>query len=498
MRVVFTQQHELPDGRLIAFSHRPISDGGWVLTYEDVTDRCRSEERISFMARHNSLTALPNRASFGERLELALAGLKRGSRFGLLLIDLDRFKEVNDTYGHPVGDALLRVVSKRLLACARDGDTVARLGGDEFAIIGTGLVDLEETEQLAARIIQTMAEPFAIEGYRLEIGASVGIAVPSPDNCNADGLLKDADIALYAVKKEGRGRYAFFTPDMESAQQERRILEHDLPHSIVNGQMELLYQPMVALKDGEIRGFEALLRWHHPTRGIIRPDEFIALSEEIGFVDKLGAWILRQACTDAAQWPLKLKVAINISPLQLRSGHLTRSLEEALAETGVSPSRVELEITETNLLHESDATLTTLRGMQAIGVKIVLDDFGTGSSSLSYLRSFPFDRIKIDHSFVKDFGLRNDADAIVRAIVGLGRSLRIPVTAEGVETHEQFELVRVEGCDEAQGHLISRPVSASQVPALMTSLAMSLVVASRPSEDVLRERAHRSNYISLR
>jgi diguanylate cyclase (GGDEF)-like protein len=493
-RAVFAQQHELVDGRVIAFSHRPISDGGWVLTYEDVTERYRSEARISFMARHDSLTTLPNRALFGERLEQALAALEQGSSFGLLLVDLDRFKEVNDTHGHPVGDALLRVVAKRLLACAREKDTVARLGGDEFAIIGTGLFDAEGAEQLAARIIQTVAEPFAIDGYRLEIGASVGIAIPSADNCDADDLLRDADIALYSVKKEGRGSYAVFTPDMETALQARRALEHDLLQSLADGQMELLYQPMVALSDGQIKGFEALLRWNHPTRGLIMPDNFIWLSEEIGFIDKLGAWILRQACKDAAQWPHALKVAINVSPTQFRSGQLIHYLEEALVETGVPAARVELEITETTLLHENEITLATLRNMHALGVRIVLDDFGTGFSSLSYLRSFPFDRIKIDRSFVKDFGLRNDADAIIRAIVGLGKSLRIPVTAEGVETYEQLALVRAEGCDEAQGHLISKPISSAKVPDLVANLTAALAAASITSKPAETGAADRSAY----
>jgi diguanylate cyclase (GGDEF)-like protein len=487
-RTVFARQHELADGRVIAFSHRPISDGGWVLTYEDVTERHRSEARISFMARHDSLTTLPNRAFFTERLDQALAALELDGSFSLLLVDLDRFKEVNDTHGHPIGDALLRVVAKRLLACARDEDTVARLGGDEFAFIGIGHRDARDAEQLAARIIQTVSQPFVIDGYRLEIGASIGIAVATSYNCESDDLLRDADIALYSVKKEGRGSYAVFTPDMETALQSRRALEHDLLQSIADGQMELLYQPKVALSDGQVRGFEALLRWNHPTRGVIMPDAFIWLSEEIGFIDKLGAWILRQACKDAARWPYALKVAINVSPIQFRSGQLMQHLEEALLETGVPAARVELEITETALLHENETTLATLRTMHALGVRIVLDDFGTGFSSLSYLRSFPFDRIKIDHSFLKDFGLRSDADAIIRAIVGLGKSLRIPVTAEGVETNEQLELVRAEGCDEVQGYLISQPVPATEVPALVVMLTAKRAEAMTRSDAVQAER----------
>jgi diguanylate cyclase (GGDEF)-like protein len=482
-RTVFARQHELTDGRVIAFSHRPISDGGWVLTYEDVTERHRSEARISFMARHDSLTTLPNRALFGERLEQALAGLENGGVFSLLLVDLDRFKEVNDTHGHPIGDTLLRVVARRLLACARDEDTVARLGGDEFAFIGTGVRDAYDAGQLAARIIQTVSQPFVINGYSLEIGASVGIVVANADNRDADDLLRDADIALYAVKKDGRGSYAVFTPDMETARQARRLLEHDLLQSLAEGQMELLYQPKVALADGRIRGFEALLRWNHPTRGVIMPSDFIWLSEEIGFIEKLGAWILHQACRDAALWPYTVKVAINVSPVQFRSGQLIRHLEVALTDSGMPASRVELEVTETTLLHENEATLATLRAMHALGARIVLDDFGTGFASLSYLRSFPFDRIKIDRSFVKDFGLRNDADAIIRAIVGLGKSLRIPVTAEGVETEEQLALVRAEGCDEAQGYLISEPIPAADVPALVARLTQPVAGAASRADD---------------
>ncbi|MDR3529985.1 MAG: EAL domain-containing protein [Rhodopila sp.] len=493
-RAMFAQQDELADGRVIAFSHRPISDGGWVLAYEDVTERHRSEARISFMARHDPLTALPNRALFGERLEQGLAALEQGGSLGLLLIDLDRFKEVNDTHGHPIGDALLRLVAQRLLACSREGDTVARLGGDEFALIGTSLSDADDAKQLAARIIQTLVRPFAIEGYRIEIGASVGIAMATNSDCDSDTLFRDADIALYSVKKEGRGSYSVFTPDMESALHARRVLEHDLLQSVANGEMELAYQPMVALNDGQIRGFEALLRWNHPTRGRIMPDEFIWLSEETGFIDKLGAWILRQACKDAVQWPEPQKIAINVSPVQFRSGKLIRYLEEALRDTGVAPSRVELEITETTLLHENEANIATLRNMHALGVRIVLDDFGTGFSSLSYLRSFPFDRIKIDRSFVKDFGLRNDADAIIHAILGLGKSLRIPVTAEGVETYEQLELLRVRGCDEVQGHLISKPIRAGDIPALAASVAATLAAATVTSDGGLGGQADRPAY----
>ncbi len=450
-------QQVLKDGRVISFSHRPIAESGWVLTYEDMTERHRSEERISFMARHDPLTSLPNRTLFRERLHSALDS---GANFGVLLVDLDRFKEVNDTRGHPTGDRLLCAVAERLQNCCRRVDIVARLGGDEFAVIQIGIDDPEESEHLARRIIQTLGQPFAIDGYRLEIGASVGVAIAPGHSSDAEGLLKNADIALYRVKREGRGNYSLFVPSMDYELKARRALEHDLMSSLAEEQMELVYQPVIALHDRSIRGFEALIRWAHPTRGVMKPAEFIWLAEETGFIDKLGIWVLRQACMEAARWPGDLKVAVNVSPIQFRSGRLCSRLEEVLAQSGLAPGRLELEITETALLDNNESTLSTLRQLQAMGVKVALDDFGTGFSSLSYLRSFPFDRIKIDASFVEDFGQRNDASGIIRAILALGRNLRIPVTAEGVETVEQMELLQAEGCEEAQGYLIGMPLAA--------------------------------------
>ncbi len=473
-RHVFTGQQLLTDGRVIAVSHRPISDGGWVLTYEDVTARARSDARIAFMAKHDPLTGLPNRTFFTERLDAALALLPGGGRFALALIDLDHFKEINDTRGHAIGDSLLRVVAERLTSCCRPKDTVARLGGDEFAIIQTGVQDVFDAQELATRVLSALGTPFAIDGGRLEIGASIGIALAPEHGAGQEPLLRNADTALYRVKAEGRCGYRVFSPSMDTARQDRRALGHDLSAARFDHEMELFYQPIVDIRppadggDGTNRlaGFEALLRWHHPTRGLMMPGDFIPIAEETGLIEKLGAWILRRACRDARDWPAGMKVAVNVSPIQFRSGRLIDRLSEALSQSGFPAARLELEITETALLDDNEATLDTLRQIQGLGVKIALDDFGTGFSSLSYLRSFPFDLIKIDRSFVMDIGQRSDAAAIIRAILGLGRSLGIPVTAEGVETPEQLAHLQAEGCALAQGFLFSQPLATDALASL--------------------------------
>jgi diguanylate cyclase (GGDEF)-like protein len=473
-RKAFTEHQQLADGRVIALSHRPISDGGWVMTYEDVTVRTRSDARIAFMARHDPLTCLPNRALFTERLDAALAGLGAGGNFALVLLDLDRFKEVNDTRGHPVGDRLLRIVAERLTNCSRAQDTVARLGGDEFAIIQNGVRTLHDAQDLATRLIGSVAAPYVIDGARLEIGASLGIAIAPLHGTDPETLLRSADTALYRAKDKGGSVYQIFSPSMDEEQQERRALEHDLQDSDLDREMELLYQPIMditpegtGVRINRIAGFEALLRWHHPTRGLLSPGAFIGIAENCGFIERLGAWVLHRACNEAAGWAEDLRVAVNVSPVQFRSGHLIARLNEALAQSGIDPSRLEVEITESTILDKNEATLDTLRQIKGAGVTIALDDFGTGFSSLSYLRSFPFDRIKIDRSFVMDLGTREDATAIVRAILGLGRSLHIPVTAEGVETPEQLAHLQAEGCAQAQGYLFSRPIAAADITALI-------------------------------
>jgi diguanylate cyclase (GGDEF)-like protein len=462
-----TRFQELSHGRVIAISRQAMADGGWVATYEDVTERQRAEAQIVFMARHDALTGLPNRVLFHERVEQALAQAGRAEDFAVLLLDLDRFKAVNDTLGHPVGDELLRAVAERLQACVREVDTVARLGGDEFAIVQSGVTKAEDAAVLARRIVEVVSQPYDLDGHRIMIGASVGISIAPGDGASCGKLLKNADVALYKTKAEGRGTWRFFEPDMDARLQARRALELDLWAALANNQFELHYQPLFDLRADRIGGFEALLRWKHPVHGMVSPAEFIPISEEIGLIVPLGDWVLKRACAEASVWPGHVKVAVNVSPAQFRTGHLVESVTEALAASGLPAARLELEITESVLLTNSAATLATLHALRALGVRISMDDFGTGYSSLSYLRSFPFDKIKIDQSFIRDLATTEDAEAIVRAIIGLGASLGMRTTAEGVETDEQLAWLRTEDCAEVQGYFFSPSVPAAELPALI-------------------------------
>jgi diguanylate cyclase (GGDEF)-like protein/PAS domain S-box-containing protein len=458
-----THFYELSGGRVVACAYNATSDGGWVATYEDVTERRHAEAQIMHMARHDALTNLPNRLLFREKMEEALA---RGEKFAVLFIDLDRFKSVNDTLGHPVGDALLCEVTKRLQLAVRGVDTVARLGGDEFAIIQIGARPTDATE-LAARIIESIAEPFDISGHQVVIGTSLGIAIAPTDGSEPDQLLRNADMALYRAKSEGRGIYHFFQPEMDAQMQARRSLELDLRKALLAGEFELYYQPLVDLASDKISGFEALVRWNHPERGVIGPDDFIPVAEEIGLIVPIGDWVLKQACRDAVTWPNNLTVAVNLSAVQFRNPTLALSVVGALGTSGLSASRLELEITETVLLQDNKAVLDVLHQIRELGVRISMDDFGTGYSSLSYLRSFPFDKIKIDRSFIRELGKKNDCVAIIRAVTRLGRSLGMITTAEGVETKEQLEILRKEGCTQVQGYLYSPPRPIAEIPALI-------------------------------
>ncbi|MBN9560294.1 MAG: EAL domain-containing protein [Alphaproteobacteria bacterium] len=462
-----TRFQELSHGRVIAISRQAMTDGGWVATYEDVTERQRAEAQIVFMARHDALTGLPNRVLFHERVEQALAQAGRTDDFAVLLLDLDRFKAVNDTLGHPVGDELLRAVAERLQACVREVDTVARLGGDEFAVVQSGVTKAEDAAVLARRIVEVVSQPYDLDGHRIMIGASVGISIAPGDGASCGKLLKNADVALYKTKAEGRGTWRFFEPDMDARLQARRALELDLWAALANDQFELHYQPLFDLRADRIGGFEALLRWRHPVHGMVSPADFIPISEEIGLIVPLGDWVLKRACKEASVWPAHVKVAVNVSPAQFRTGHLVESVTEALAASGLPAARLELEITESVLLTNSAATLATLHALRALGVRISMDDFGTGYSSLSYLRSFPFDKIKIDQSFIRDLATTEDAEAIVRAIIGLGASLGMRTTAEGVETNEQLAWLRAEDCAEVQGYFFSPSVPAAELPALI-------------------------------
>ena len=455
------------DGRIISLVFQPLQDGGWVSTHEDVTDRRKAEAKVAHMTYHDGLTDLPNRILLGDRIEDALVRAGRNGQVAMLSLDLDHFKSTNDTLGHPVGDALLRAVAKRLAACVRDGDTVARLGGDEFAIVQVGAEQPQGARSLAQRVIDAVAEPYLLDGHQVIAGVSVGIALAPGDGTDAANLAKAADMALHRAKADGRGIYRFFERGMDAQMQKRRALELDLRRAIEADQFELFYQPQFNLETNAISGFEALIRWFHPERGIVQPDEFIALAEEAGLIVPIGEWVLKQACYDAAKWPSPIKVAVNLSPAQFRNVHLMQSVIAALAGSGLAAHRLELEITESTLLADSEATLTTLHHLRAMGVRISMDDFGTGYSSLSYLQSFPFDKIKIDRRFITDINTDSSSLAIIRAVTGLCASLGIVTTAEGVETREQFDRVRAEGCTEVQGFLTGRPMPLKDALALM-------------------------------
>ncbi len=444
------------DGRVFSIVNKPIAGGGWIATHEDISDRQRAEERIVHMARHDALTDLPNRTMFRERLEYELKRIKRGDALAVLCLDLDHFKSVNDTLGHPVGDELLKVVAERLRRCIREPDTIARLGGDEFAIIMTGMHAPTDPVVLAKRIRQAVIKPYILDGHQILADISIGISLAPIDATEPDLLLKNADMALYGAKADGRGTYRFFEPEMDARMKARRELDMDLRKALANGEFRLHYQPLVNIQNNEITAFEALLRWNHPIRGLVPPAEFIPIAEETGLIIPLGEWVLRGACQETANWPTNIKVAVNLSPAQLNSRNFTDVVVNALAASGVSANRLQLEITETVLLQNTFNTLATLQKLRALGVQIALDDFGTGYSSLSYLRSFPFDKIKIDRSFIQD--LMNGAEplAIVHAIAGLAKSLNMTSTAEGVETKQQLEALQALGCIEMQGYLFSQ------------------------------------------
>jgi diguanylate cyclase (GGDEF)-like protein/PAS domain S-box-containing protein len=436
----------------------------------DVTERKQAEARIAYMAHHDALTDLPNRVLFNERLNELLARVRRnGESLAVHCLDLDHFKGVNDTLGHPIGDELLKTVAQRLGKSLRDTDMVARLGGDEFAIIQFPLGGPNEASQLATTLIEIVSKPYEVHGHEFVVGASIGIALAPGDGEASDALLRNADMALYRAKAEGRGTAHFFEPDMDRRIQARRMLELDLRKAFAHSEFELFYQPLINLQANAVAGFEALLRWRHPERGMIAPAEFIPLAEEIGLIVPLGEWVLRQACTEAMRWPAGLKVAVNLSPAQFRNRGVVNAVMTALAYSRLPADRLELEITESVLLGETEANLATLHQLRSIGVSISMDDFGTGYSSLSYLRSFPFDKIKIDRSFVSELSRRPDCVAIIRAVAGLGMSLGIATTAEGVETREQLERVRAEGCTEVQGYLFSPPRPASEIGALIAA-----------------------------
>jgi diguanylate cyclase (GGDEF)-like protein len=398
-----------------------------------------------------------------ERLEYELKRVKRGEGLAVLCLDLDNFKSVNDTLGHPIGDELLKVVADRLRSCIRDSDTIARLGGDEFAIIMTAVDDPRAAVALAKRIRESITQPYHLDGHQLLTDISIGISLAPVDAGEPDLILKNADMALYGAKADGRGTYRFFEPEMDARMKVRRELEMDLRKALANAEFELHYQPLVNLETNAVTGFEALLRWQHPVRGLISPADFIPIAEEIGIIVPVGEWVLRQACQEAVSWPGDVKVAVNLSPVQLKNKNFVELVINVLANSGLPADRLQLEITETVLMQNTFNTLATLQKLRALGVQIALDDFGTGYSSLSYLRSFPFDKIKIDRSFVQDLSNSKEPLAIVHAVAGLAKSLNMVSTAEGVETKQQRDALQSLGCVEMQGYLFSRPRPAGEV-----------------------------------
>jgi diguanylate cyclase (GGDEF)-like protein/PAS domain S-box-containing protein len=428
-----------------------------LLALMDITERKRAEARLAFLAQHDGLTGLPNRNLLRQHMDEMLVRRSRGTeQVAVLVLGLDNLKSVNDTLGHGIGDKLLRGVAKRLRSTLCEKDILARLNSDEFAIVQRGQMRPDDAEVLAKRLLEAIGEPFVLDAHSVVIGATIGIAMAPTDGNDAEKLLKNAAMALSRAKSETRGTFSFFEAGMDARAQSRRRIEIDLRDAIQSELLRPYYQPLIDLSSGRITGFEALVRWPHPERGMISPAEFIPVAEETGLINPLGGLMLRRACMDAARWPDEVRVSVNLSPAQFRIGNLLSVVMDALRQSGLPPKRLELEITETLLLEKSSQVLATLHALRALGVRISMDDFGTGYSSLSYLRSFPFDKIKIDQSFVRDLAANRDAQAIIRAIVSLGKGLGVTITAEGVETEAELSCLRAEGCHEGQGYLFSR------------------------------------------
>jgi diguanylate cyclase (GGDEF)-like protein len=454
----------LADGRVISVRNQPMANGAWVAVHEDITERQRAEAKVAHMARHDALTDLPNRAFFSEELEKLLARERAGGApFNLIIFDLDLFKAVNDSLGHPIGDELLKAIARRLRGETFAACTAVRIGGDEFAVLQSEPGDPRENAVVLAKRLQAaICEPYRIEGHQIVIGISIGVALAPEHGTSQVELMKNGDLALYRAKA-GRLGYLIYEPEMNAEASLKRELAVDLREALAGQEFVLHYQTIIDVSHRRVCGAEALVRWNHPMRGQLGPDKFIPIAEELGLIIPIGEWILGQACRDAATWPEHVKIAVNLSPVQFRSGNLLNCVTEALVTSGLSPRRLELEVTESVLLDATAESLAVLHQLKATGVAIVLDDFGTGYSSLSYLRIFPFDKIKIDRSFVAEFSSRADCAAIVCAVAGLGRSLQLDTTGEGVETAEQFELLRAAGCSQVQGFLFDRPVPASEL-----------------------------------
>src|SRR5579871_3452173 len=462
---------EVPDGRSMQIINEPLADGGWLATHEEITERRRAEQQIARLAHYDALTDLPNRALFHERLREELGTIEPGRRLAVHYIDIDEFKSVNDTLGHQVGDQLLRSVAESLSRCVSTRDFVARLSGDEFAVVQIAVETNEEVTNLATQLLIAIRTPFECLGHRLTTDASIGIALAPDNGTDLDQILRNADLAMYAAKAAGRRTFRFFDPEMEARVRARRQLEVDLREAITSGTgLEVHYQPCLSLHDDRITGCEALVRWRHPERGFVSPAEFIPIAEESGLINALGEWVLSTACMDAARWPADVRLAVNVSPVQFKSGTLPLKIMAALAASGLPAERLEIEITEAVLIRDDEAALAILHRLRSIGVRIALDDFGTGYSSLSYLQRFPFDKIKIDRVFVSDITAPGSgSSSIVQAVVHLAGARHMATTAEGVETEAQKHLLRSLGCSEMQGYLFSAAKSADDIAELFAT-----------------------------
>jgi len=462
---------------VILLSRQAMSNGGWLTTHEDITERRRAEKEIIHLARHDPLTGLANRAEFNAKLDEATKRLKRnGGAVTVMMLDLDKFKAVNDTLGHPAGDQLLVEVAQRLKASVRETDVLARLGGDEFAIIQEGAPNQHEgAAALALRIVNSITQPFDLSGQRANVGTSIGIVLAPEHGTDPEELLKRADLALYNVKAGGRNDFRIFQPEMLEVVHSQQSAESELRDAIARDEFELYYQPLVDARTRLLCGVEALLRWHHPTKGLVGPDDFVPLAESTGLIVPLGDWVLQQACKDAASWPANIKVAVNISAVQFKKGNLFDVILCTLVESGLAPERLELEITETALLENQGAHLATIRRLKNLGISLALDDFGTGYSSMNYLTIIPFDKIKIDKSFTQGILERRDCKAIVASTLALAHGLGTVTTAEGVESEQQFDYMREAGVDMVQGFLFGRPVPAAELDLHDTTRPMEMV-----------------------